>query len=177
MGFLEMFGFFARMSWLPAICFIAGFALVIFEMFTPGFGVPGTAGAILLFLGILFVARSVTDAIIMVLIILAILGIALVLILRSASRGKLSRTVVLSASLDRDSGFSSTEDLESFLGKEGVATTVLRPSGIADFDGLRLDVVSQSEFIPKGTKIRVVKVEGRRVVVDSIKNLESKDGK
>ena len=81
MDFLELFGFFARITWLPAICFIAGFGLVIFEMFNPGFGVPGIAGLALLFLGILFVARSLTDAIIMVLILLAVLGIALVFIL------------------------------------------------------------------------------------------------
>jgi membrane-bound ClpP family serine protease len=168
MDFLELFGFFARITWLPAICFIAGFGLIIFEMFNPGFGVPGIAGLILLFLGILFVARSLTDAIIMVLILLAVLGIALVFILRSASRGKLSKTVVLSDTLNRDSGFIGTENLESFLGKEGEAITVLRPAGVAEIEGARVDVVSQSEFLPKGTKIKVVKVEGRRVVVADI---------
>lgn len=172
MGFLEMFGFFARMTWLPAICFIAGFGLVIFEMFNPGFGAPGIAGVIFLFLGILFLAKSVVDAIIMVIIILAVLGIILVIVLRSARSGRLSKTVVLSDALDSESGFSGTENLESYLGKEGVAITVLRPAGIAEFDGTKLDVVSQSEFLPKGTRIKVVKVEGRRIVVEDIKEVD-----
>jgi membrane-bound ClpP family serine protease len=170
MEFLELFGFFARITWLPAICFIAGFGLLIFEMFNPGFGVPGISGVILLFLGILLVARSLVDAIIMVLILMAIVAVALVFILRSASRGKLSKTVVLSDALNDKSGFIGTENLDSLLGKEGTALTVLRPAGVAEIEGTRVDVVSQSEFLPKGTKIKVVKVEGRRVVVADIES-------
>ncbi len=172
MGFLELFGFFARMTWLPAVCFIAGFGLVIFEMFYPGFGVPGISGSLLLFLGVVFLAKNVVEAIIMIIIILAVLGIVLAVVLRSAKSGMLSRNVVLSDSLSRESGFSGTEDLQSYVGREGFATTTLRPAGTAEFDGEKMDVVSQSEFIPKGTKVRVIKVEGRRMVVDDIVELE-----
>ena len=153
-GLLELFGFFARITWLPAICFIAGFGLVIFEMFNPGFGVPGIAGLALLFLGILFVARSLTDAIIMVLILLAVLGIALVFILRSASRGKLSKTVVLSDTLNRDSGFIGTENLESFLGKEGEAITVPGRPELRKLKGPGLMSCPKASFYRKERKLK-----------------------
>ncbi len=167
MGFLELFSFFARLDWLSGIFFISGFVLVIVEMFYPGFGVPGILGSILLFLGVMFLANSVVEAIIIILIILAVLGIILTLVLHSASRGRL-KNMVLSDSLNKESGFSGTEDLEFFLDREGFAVTVLRPSGTADFDGVKLDVVSQGEFIQKGAKVKVIKVEGRRIVVDDI---------
>ena len=46
-----------------------------------------------------------------------------------------------------------------------MAVTRLRPSGVADFDGVRLDVVSDGEFIDKGTPLVISKVEGNRIVV------------
>ena len=55
-----------------------------------------------------------------------------------------------------------------FVGKEGETTTVLRPSGMADVEGIRLNVVSEGEYIPNGTKVRVVRVDGARVVVRAI---------
>ena len=43
--------------------------------------------------------------------------------------------------------------------------SVLRPAGLAEFDGERIDVVSEGSFIDRGVKIKVAKVEGTRVVV------------
>jgi len=163
------FAFIDYITWWTAICFIAGFALVIFEMFSPGFGAPGITGIILLVLGIVFTARSLLDALVILLIILAILAIALSLVLHSAARGRLSRALVLTDSLESQSGYIGTEDLEYFLGKEGTTITILRPSGTADFDGVRLDVVSEGDFIPIGTKVKIIKVEGRKIVVRPIK--------
>ena len=51
------------------------------------------------------------------------------------------------------------------LGAEGVAETELRPSGIARLNGRRSDVVADGEFIPQGTRVRVIEVSGNRIVV------------
>ena len=154
---------------LAGICFILGLALVILEMFLPGIGAPGIIGGILLFLGVLLTAETLLDAVIIIAVILAVLAAALALVLRSASRGTLSRVLILSDSLKKESGYIGTEDLEFFLDREGDVITTLRPAGTADFDGIKLDVVSQGEFISKGARIRVIKVEGRRIVVKEIK--------
>ena len=45
--------------------------------------------------------------------------------------------------------------MEVFLGKEGVTTTVLRPAGMAEFDGVKLNVVADGEYIPKDARVRV----------------------
>ena len=43
---------------------------------------------------------------------------------------------------------------------------MLRPVGTADFDGVKLEVLAEGEFIEAGKPVRVVRVEGRKIVVD-----------
>ena len=47
-----------------------------------------------------------------------------------------------------------------------MALTVLRPAGTAVFGERRLDVVSSGDLIPKDARVRVVRVEGGRIVVE-----------
>lgn len=58
-----------------------------------------------------------------------------------------------------------TEDLTSLVGRTGTAATVLRPAGVVDIDGERVDVVTEGEFLEAGAAVRVVYVRGNRVVV------------
>lgn len=162
---MDMVNFVVNMGPVPAICFILGFILLVIEMFHPGFGAPGITGLILLLVGVILSARTVLEAIIMIIVILALLGIALSFVLNSATKGFLSKKLILLQTSKKEFGYIGTEDLSYFLGKEGVATSILRPAGTASFDGIKLDVVSEGEFIAKDMKIKVVKVEGRRIVV------------
>jgi membrane-bound ClpP family serine protease len=155
-------------GFLPAICFIAGLALVIFEMFHPGFGAPGIIGGILLIIGIFLTAETLMQVLIMIIIIIAILAIALTVVLHSATKGYISKNLVLYDSVHKSNKHSVLEDLEYFLDKEGTALTVMRPSGMADFDGVKLDVVTEGDFINKGVKVKIIKVEGRRILVREI---------
>ena len=50
----------------------------------------------------------------------------------------------------------------------GVALSGLRPSGTASINGERVDVVSEGAFIEQGAAIRVVVVEGVRIVVREV---------
>lgn len=165
---MELFSFVANIGVLQALCLIVGLCFVTFEIFHPGFGAPGIIGIALLIVGIVLTAKSVFEAIIMIIILILLLGIAAVLFYRSFSKGRLSKTLVLSEALTRESGYSGTESLDDYLGKEGNAITPLRPAGTADFDGVKLDVVTEGEFIPQNTRVKVIKVSGRRVVVRSI---------
>ena len=60
------------------------------------------------------------------------------------------------------------DTMEIFLGREGETTTVLRPTGMAEFDGVKLNVLSEGEFIPAGVKVRIVRVEGSRILVHKV---------
>lgn len=61
------------------------------------------------------------------------------------------------------------DDLEQLVGRQGQARTELRPSGSAQIGDRRYDVVSVGEFIAQGAAIRVVEVNGNRIVVESVK--------
>lgn len=152
------------MELLPALCFLFGFICVIVEIFYPGFGVPGIVGSILLFVGVIIVARTTVEALILILIILAILSIFILIAYKSASSGRLKK-MVLGDSLNRESGYVGTSDLSRYIGMEGKVLTTLRPAGMADFNGEKIDVVSEGEFISKGATVKVTRVAGRQVVV------------
>ena len=59
-------------------------------------------------------------------------------------------------------------DVSGFLGKEGKAVTLLRPSGDVDFNGVRMQVTSDGPFIEKGTKVRVIEARSNRIVVSAV---------
>lgn len=56
-------------------------------------------------------------------------------------------------------------DRPELLHQTGEALTQLRPSGNANINGQRVDVVAESGLIERGTRIKVVAVEGARIVV------------
>ena len=68
----------------------------------------------------------------------------------------------------KDQGYISSDDLKYFIDKEGIAKTDLRPSGSADIEGLKLDVVSDGEYIAQGSKIKIVKVQGSKILVKKL---------
>ena len=156
---------FAGFDWIPMLFLVAGLVFIIIEMFSPGFGAPGIIGIILLILGIILYAKSLLQALIMIIILLAILGVALTLVLQSASKGRLARNLVLNDTLDNNISYPAIDDMSYFLGSEGKTITALRPSGTADFSGVKLDVVSDGEYIPKNTTVIISKIEGNRIIV------------
>lgn len=158
---------------LSVIFFGLGFLLFIIEIFVPGFGVPGILGVIFLIAGVIVTAETLLQALILIIIILAILGVLTSILIKSASKGRLSKKIILSTSINKDEGYIGTSDMQFFLEKIGTTLTVLRPSGTVDFDGVKLDVVSEGDFIPKGTEVKIIKVEGRRIVVRQVKKQEN----
>lgn len=162
---MEFAEIFTGYNWIPLLCIAAGIIFVVIEMLQPGFGAPGIIGVILLAAGIILYSKTVLQALIMIAVVLAVLGAALALVLQSASKGRLGKHIVLDSTVDDDVKFSAFDDLSYLVGSEGKTLTVLRPSGSADFNGVRLDVVSEGEYIPKGTTVYVDKIEGNRIVV------------
>lgn len=163
---------------LPTIiCLIFGLGLVVVEVFLPGFGLPGITGSILLIASIVLTWINISPmaALGLTLIVLAAVAIAITISLKSAANGRLSRSsIVLKSQEKPDEGYQATVDMDVFIGKEGVTTTVLRPAGVADFDGVRLNVVSEGDFIAENVKVRIISAEGSRILVRQIdKNKEA----
>ena len=155
---------------IPAlICMLAGFILLVVEMYIPGFGLPGISGTILLVVGIVLKASNPMEALIIAAIVLVLLGVALSISLHSAANGRLAKSsLVLQDVSTGDASHVSEGDLNYFVDHEGVTVSKLRPAGMAEFDGVKLNVVSDGEFIDSGRKVRVARVQGNRIVVKAI---------
>ena len=65
--------------------------------------------------------------------------------------------------------FRSTAEIhDGLVGAEGLAESMLRPSGIARLNDRRHDVVTRGEMIEKGARIKVIEVSGNRIVVKKV---------
>lgn len=153
------------------ICVLAGLGLLVLEMFMPGFGVPGVSGIVLLLAGAVLVGikHGLLAAVGLIVIIVALVAIMLSVALKSAADGRLSQSkLILHESESSREGFLSSGDMSVFLGREGETRTALRPSGIAEFDGVRLNVVSDGVFIAQGVRVKIVRVDGNRILVHTV---------
>lgn len=147
------------------IMMIVGVGLLVFEMYIPGFGVPGISGIALLVLGFVLLRPTLVQGLVLFAILAAILCVALSICLYSASKGRLSRSKLVLNDVAVPTDAAENNDMNYFIGREGVTHTALRPAGIGEFDGVKLNVVSDGEFIAQGKPIRVQSVEGNRIVV------------
>ena len=64
-----------------------------------------------------------------------------------------------------DTNLPGASEAASLLGVIGTANTTLRPAGVVRFGEKFVDVVSDGGYIPAGTRVRVIAVEGNRIVV------------
>ena len=152
------------LNFLWLILLIVGFALAVVEMYVPGFGFPGIAGGVCLLGGIALYAKTdVVAWLVMTVIVVSLLGIALSISIRSAAKGRISRSKLVLKEVSVSD--VSDNDLSYYVGKTGRAATVLRPAGMGDFDGIKLNVQADGEFIAEGSALTVTRVEGNRIFV------------
>lgn len=161
------------------ICFVLGLLFLVIEMFTPGVGVPGVLGILCLVSVIVMQLGwgSQTVALYITAIALLIIILAIILIVRSLQRGKLSRSfLVLNDSIDGASTDITPDSATALTGSVGLAITTLRPTGIAEINGKRLDVMTTGTFVPKGRPVRVTNVEGLHILVEEAEDLPDTPG-
>ena len=159
MEFIELI---SNITWLSIILFVIGMVLVIIELYVPGIGIPGAVGGVSLIAFIIVTGQNAAQRIILAGIILVICIILFVIFFTLLSKKRLPKSLILETS---EEGYSGTSDMQFLLGKVGTALSTCRPAGNADFDGMKLDVVSRGEYIEKGATIEVIKIEGNRIVV------------
>ena len=161
-------------GWEELLLVAIGLVLLAVEIFViPGFGVVGALGIVALLGGLalsLVGAGATTEVmiaavsrIVMALLVALLAGL---LLLRFFPRLPFARRLVLDADLGTGPGHGSApESDQRWLGKQGRAASVLRPAGIAEFDGERVDVVADGVLIEAGEPIEVIRVDGNRIVV------------
>ncbi len=161
-------------GWEELLLVAAGLVLLALEVFViPGFGLAGTLGIIALLAGLSWslIGPGATWEVILraagrVVFSLLIALIASLAMLRFLPRLPFGRRLILETGLPAGEGYASAPERDrSWLGKGGTALSPLRPAGIAQIEGERVDVVSDGELIEPGTQIVVTRVDGNRIVV------------
>ncbi|MCX7970760.1 MAG: ATP-dependent Clp protease proteolytic subunit [Negativicutes bacterium] len=161
-------------EWWNVLLVLAGLGLLLVEMFVASHGLLGAAGLILIFAGLFFTLGA--DLAAAKVILYALLGavIAFLLIVRWLPTGRLWRRLALTEQETSERGFVASGDYTEFAGGTARVRTTLRPAGTVELpDGSLLDVVSEGSFIPVGTTVKIIRVDGGRVVV---RPLDDPDG-
>jgi membrane-bound serine protease (ClpP class) len=202
-----------------------GFLGILFELQSPGWGIPGTFGAVCLALslGASYIVRlaTMTDFLIIFVGVLLLLvevllipgfglaglsGIGILLwglyelLLPDVPVGQEIHSMVLTGFTigiiggiigfillfklmtktefwqkltspnvqEKEKGYSSSIGLEDLTGEEGITDTDLRPSGWVNVGDQRIFVVTEGSYINKNEKVKILSVDGNRVVVRKI---------
>jgi len=167
------------------LIFVAGVVLLLLEFFVvPGFGVTGISGIVLIIISLVltlvfnvgfkfnfnpeFNASVYVSKMTILVLVSSLAGFFLSLwlgkklILAETRFGSLA----LRTGLKSESGFTS-QDMrnERYVGKEGTAQTILRPSGKINIDGDVLDATIEHGYAEAGDKIKVTKFENAQLFV------------
>jgi membrane-bound serine protease (ClpP class) len=138
-----------------------GMLLTVAEVaIIPGFGVAGLAAAGLIIGGVVIAWQKLgpTWGVGSLLIAAAATGAVITI----APRTRAGRALVLSTELKKS---AVNHAAIATVGEEGISVTPLRPAGAVEIGGRRVDVVTDGVFVEAGRAVRVIAVEGGRVVV------------
>lgn len=157
------------------ILFVVGIGLLILELFLPG-GIAGIIGTVAILGSLFLAADNVVHMGISLLIAIGISILASILMVKVfGKKMRIFKKLILTDSTSTESGYVSNLNRTDLLGLEGYTVTALRPSGTVLIKDERIDVVSEGAFIQKDVLVRIVKVEGSRIVVREVPNLEKRN--
>jgi membrane-bound serine protease (ClpP class) len=148
---------------------VAGILGILFELHVlPGHGVAGSLGALALF-------SAVVLAFGFAFIFVAVQAISIAIVLSALVFFASSRLLPESAFFKRVAfvgtqgpEYVTSSSFRDLAGRTGFATSYLRPAGVATIDGRRVDVLTEGDFVPAGSPIRVNRVEGSRIFVSPV---------
>ena len=170
-------------NWEIAVLFV-GIALIALEVFViPGFGIAGIAGIACAVGALIFImlgndnfnfdfvpTREITTAATVVgvgifgsIILLFVLGYRF-------TQSNMFKRVALVTTQDKDDGYVATFYRKELIGQEGIAMTILRPSGRIEIDDEVYDAYTRGEYIEAGEKVKVISQEGTSLKVRAIKS-------
>jgi membrane-bound serine protease (ClpP class) len=148
---------------------VLGLLGILWELHVvPGHGIPGLLGLLALVAAVflafgwpftLIAVQAISTSIVLTAICFAIFA-------RYYPQNAWMRRLALVEVQGAD--YVTSRDYSSLLGLTGVAASYLRPAGVAQIDGKRVDVLTEGEFIAAGTPIRVTRVEGARIFVEPV---------
>ncbi len=170
----------AQLATMSDILFIlTGLLFLLLEILViPGFGIIGIGGIGFMLYGLYLlllpeipvgeeVLQNAMDGF-LIGIIGAIIG--LVLLAKLMIKSRFWQQLTAPDTQKKEKGYSNTQGWESFKGTIGITDTDLHPSGWIKIKDQRVFVISEGDFISKGKNVKVLSVDGNRVIVREILN-------
>lgn len=168
-------------NWELAI-FIVGIILLLVEIFAiPGFGITGISGIALMIVGLTLamvdnvvfrtgdlalILNSIFKAFFIVIVSMFVSLIASIYLGKQVLTSGFFPHIALKDTQKLSEGFIGVDDsLTSLIGKEGLAYTILRPSGKIIVDDEIFDAKSEYGLINKGEKIKIIRYETGQLYV------------
>lgn len=151
---------------LPIALIILGVLLIIAEVYLiPGMNVVGILGALMMLAAVAmsYMNAGLIGGVMAMGSASVLTGGALWFLWKSGAWERF----VLQSNLKTDDKTLAREGEQRarYLGKPGVAVTPLRPTGVAEIDGERIEVVTEGDFISAGSRIKVVAMDRRKYFV------------
>jgi membrane-bound serine protease (ClpP class) len=161
-------------DWSEIMLFFLGLILLFVDLFfVVGFGILGIPGIVLMMLSLflslmgrteLWTWGSVSDALTPLLASMILTAVLAIFMIRMLPRSSFWERLVLTTEEKASDGYR-TSPYEDFKGATGIARTDLRPGGTGEFDGRRVSVATEGNFLEKDTAITVIGIEGTSVIV------------
>ncbi|MCX7703780.1 MAG: hypothetical protein N2234_06750 [Planctomycetota bacterium] len=154
---------------------VGGFILLFMELFLPS-GILGVAASILMTAGVIlaFVESTLFGVILLVVLVVAV-PFVVWRILKILPKTSIGKAILLEGPSSHEEVATQPEiELRKLAGKQGTATSQLRPAGIAEIEGKRYQVISEGMIIDEGTKIEVIDVSGNRIMVRAVRDDDTK---
>ena len=152
-------------TWLVGVILLTGFVMCLFELVIPGVGILGFLGIVFLVYGLYLSNGNLVDVLLDICL-SGILGATLITVLINKGYTlQFGNKIVLENVLDKGNGYSAGKDYSELLNQSGIATTTLRPVGKAIIEDVEYQVVSSGKVIEESSPIKVIAVEGNKIVV------------
>ena len=158
------------MDWwivFAVLLYFASAALIVAEVFVPSGGIISIFAFICMVGGVaIFFQYSTATGIMGIAIALIMIPTVIVIAYKIFPKTSFGKNVTLTPS-DRQQGdaIPDTNRIKELLGKTATVISPLRPVGMCDFDGHRVECVAESGYIEKNEKVKVIKVEGTQLTV------------
>lgn len=160
---------FTEMNGWTIVLFVLGIIFCAIEACVPGFGFFGIAGTIMIVAGIIvrmIFGGDLYMLLYMVLIALVLFGLFFFVASVLIRKSRLGKTAIFNVGTAVPEDITEgTRDYSSIVGKTGVVTSVLRPAGKVKIEDEIIDVVARDGFVEAGASVKVLSVEGSKVIV------------
>uniref|UniRef100_UPI00403FB412 NfeD family protein n=1 Tax=Niallia sp. XMNu-256 TaxID=3082444 RepID=UPI00403FB412 len=155
------------------LLFAGGIVLILLELVLPG-GILGLFGFAAVLASFFMSAVDFVHIGISLLIAFTISILACMVMIKVFDKKmKFFKKFILTDSTNTESGYVSNQNRTELIGKKAYAMTDLRPSGTVTIGDERIDVVTEGGFIVKDTPVKIIKVEGSRIVVREWKEIDN----